>query len=69
MGFSSFHSAITGYIIASLNKFVKKNIPVLVYAIYVTVQNLFQIRFQLLCKTENRKNLFFFDLLFTAFPL
>ena len=31
MGFSSFHSAITRYITAFPNRFVKENIPVLVY--------------------------------------
>ena len=31
MGFSSFHSAITEYILASPKKFVKENIPILVY--------------------------------------
>ena len=31
MGFSSFHSAITEYILAFPNKFVKENIPILVY--------------------------------------
>ena len=31
MGFSSFHSAITGYIVTFPNTFVKDNIPIIFY--------------------------------------
>ena len=44
MGFSSFHSAITGYILAFPNKFVKVNISFLVYVNLYQIMHLFSVK-------------------------